>query len=167
MRAIDARARQLNWFVLNAEHDPYATYRWNRKLNSAQLEANQKFMRANFQLPIPLSNMPQALDTITTTYQEVRSFAQDILDPVSICYGAVTACLLPILYALLGTCAYLLRNFEEELRSLTFVPSRQDELGALSHRWHRRIRCRTVQLRPDAGYVNLASCNRIPRWLRS
>jgi len=123
VRAIDARARQLNWFVLNAEHDPYATYRWNRKLNPAQLEANQHFIRANFQLPIPLSNMPQALDTITTTYQEVRSFAQDILDLVSICYGAVTACLLPILYALLGTCAYLLRNFEEELRTLTYLPS--------------------------------------------
>ena len=67
--------------------------------------------------------MPAALDNVTTTYQHVRSFAQDILALVSVYYGAVTACLLPILYALLGTCAFLLRNVEEELRTLTFVPS--------------------------------------------
>lgn len=123
VRAIDARARQLNWFVLNAERDPYAKYRWNRKASDAELEANRNVLRDKFQLPVGLPNLSQALDTLTTTYQDVRSFAQDILDFVSICYGAVTACLLPILYALLGTCAYLLRNFEEEFRTLTFVPS--------------------------------------------
>jgi hypothetical protein len=123
VRAIDARARQLNWFVLNAEHDPFASYRWNAKLSAKDREANQQVLKSKFQLPVGLPNMPQALDTITTTFQDVRSFAQDMLDLVSVYYGAVTACLLPILYALLGTCAYLLRNFEEELRSLTFVPS--------------------------------------------
>jgi hypothetical protein len=67
--------------------------------------------------------MPKALDTLTTTYQDVRSFGQDVLDLVSVSYGAITTCLLPILYALLGTCAYLLRSFEEQLRTLTFTPS--------------------------------------------
>ena len=123
VRAIDARARQLNWFVLNLEHDPYASYRWNSRLDPREQDANQKVIRNLFQLPVGLPNMPLALDKLTTTFQDVRSFAQDILDLVSVCYGAVTACLLPILYALLGTCAYLLRNFEEELRTLTFVPS--------------------------------------------
>ena len=38
-------------------------------------------------------------------------------------YGAVDTCLLPVLYALLGTCAYLLRTFEKEMASRTYVPS--------------------------------------------
>jgi hypothetical protein len=123
VRSIDARGRQLNWFVVNAEHDPYADYRWRRNLSTQEVEKRQQIMRPKFQLPIPLKNMPQALDNLTTTLQDVRSFGQSIVDLVAIYYGAVTACLLPILYALLGTCAYLLRNFEEELRTLTFVPS--------------------------------------------
>ena len=86
------------------------------------LPANEK-LRAKFQLPVGLPNMPCALDTLTNTYQDVRSFAQDVLDLVSVSYGAINTCLLPILYALLGTCAYLLRSFEEELRTLTFTPS--------------------------------------------
>jgi hypothetical protein len=67
--------------------------------------------------------MPQDLDNLTDTYLEVRSFAQDILDRVSVFYGAFTTCLLPVLYALLGTCAYLLRCFEEEVRNKTFTLS--------------------------------------------
>jgi len=46
--------------------------------------------------------MPLALDTLTGTYEDVRSFGQDVLDLVSVSYGAITTCLLPILYALLG-----------------------------------------------------------------
>lgn len=123
VRAIDAQARQLNWFVLKAEHDPFAKYRWNAKSTDQERKANQETLKNLFQLPVGLENMPAALDNVTTTYQRVRSFAQDILALVSVYYGAVTACLLPILYALLGTCAFLLRNVEEELRTLTFVPS--------------------------------------------
>jgi hypothetical protein len=126
IRAIDARARQLNWFVFYAERDPFAEYRWNPKLSDKGQEtnkANQQILKDKFQLPVGLSNMPRALDTLTATYQDVRSFAQDILDLVSVSYGAITTCLLPILYALLGTCAYLLRSFEEQLRTLTFTPS--------------------------------------------
>jgi hypothetical protein len=123
VRAIDARSRQLNWFVLHSEHDPYANYRWNPRLSPEERKANKEALRTLFQLPVGLANMPEALDRITTTYQDVRSFAQDILAIASVYYGAVTACLLPILYALLGTCAFLLRNFEEELRTLTFAPS--------------------------------------------
>jgi len=131
VRAIDARARQLNGLVLNADHDPYATFRWNAQKQSGETpqqieqnnEENQKKLQLKFQISLPLVNMPQALEDLTNTYQDIRSFAQDILDLVSVYYGAITACLLPILYALLGTCAYLLRSFDEELRTLTFVPS--------------------------------------------
>jgi len=137
IRAIDARARQLNWFVLRAEHDPFAELRWNPQLakkqsgeSQAQSEEklrknadNQTKLKSMFQLEVGLPNMPATLDKLTSTYQDVRSFAQDIIDLVSVYYGAFTACLLPILYALLGTCAYLLRSFEEELKTLTFVSS--------------------------------------------
>jgi hypothetical protein len=127
VRAIDARARQLNMLVFGAERDPFGKYRWNRNLSEKdgdkENEANQKTLKEKFQLPVGLPNMPQALDTLTTTYQDVRSFAQDVLDLVSVSYGAITTCLLPILYALLGTCAYLLRSFEEELRTMTFTPT--------------------------------------------
>jgi len=127
VRAIDARSRQLNMLVFGAERDPFAKYRWNRKLSEKegdkQNEDNQQILRDKFQLPVGLANMPKALDNLTTTYQDVRSFAQDVLDLVSVSYGAITTCLLPIFYALLGTCAYLLRSFEEQLRTMTFTPT--------------------------------------------
>ena len=123
IRAIDARARQLNWFVFDVEWDSFSQYRWNKKQSDEVRKNNQLIMNDKFQLPIGLRNMPEALDNLTITYQNVRSFAQDILDLVSVYYGAITTCLLPVLYALLGTCAYLLRCFEEELRTLTFTPS--------------------------------------------
>ena len=45
---------------------------------------------------------------------------------VSVFYGAAAACILPVLYALLGTCAFLLRCFSQQMSSRTFVPSRSD-----------------------------------------
>jgi hypothetical protein len=38
-------------------------------------------------------------------------------------YGAINSCILPILYALLGTCAYLLRTFEDQMSTRTFIPT--------------------------------------------
>jgi len=55
--------------------------------------------------------------------QKERSFAQGLLDDASVSYGAITACLLPVLYALLDTCAYLLRTFEKQISARTFTPS--------------------------------------------
>jgi hypothetical protein len=123
VRAIDARSRQLNWFVFHAEWDSFSEYRWSALQTDDVRKKNLEIMNQKFQLPVGVLNMPLALDNLTTTYQDVRSFAQDILDMVSVYYGAITACLLPVLYALLGACAYLLRSFEEELRTLTFTPS--------------------------------------------
>jgi hypothetical protein len=126
IRAIDARSRQLNWFVFGAERDPFAQYRWNSKLSEQNNKNSQQILKDKFQLKVGIPNMPEALDTLTDTYQDVRSFAQDVLDLVSVYYGAVTTCLLPVLYALLGACAYLLRSFEEQLKTKTFIPSRSN-----------------------------------------
>ena len=59
----------------------------------------------------------------TRVYQLVRLWAKEVQDDVAIFYGSIAACLLPMLYALLGACAYLLRLFSTELNSRTFSPS--------------------------------------------
>lgn len=112
IRDIDARARQLNVLVFNVQWDPFASIR-----------KDYKQIHEKFELPQALNDFATAADDRTMVYQEVRYFAQSILDDVSFFYGAMTSCILPVLYALLGTCAYLLRNFEQQMMAGTFIPS--------------------------------------------
>ena len=116
MRAIDTRARQLNWFIFHAEKDPFEG-----------LRSDPAKIKEKLQLPVPL---PPNLADVTTgriaVYQDVRSFGQGAVDDVSVFYGAITSCILPVLYALLGTCAYLLRSFQQDMASRTFTPSHAD-----------------------------------------
>ena len=112
IRAIDARARQLNVLVFRAERDPFA-----------YLRKDPEKAHLKFQLPAGLTNLAEAAEERTQVYQDVRYFAQSLLDDVSFYYGAVSTCLLPVLYALLGTCAYLLRSFEQQMSLRTFTPS--------------------------------------------
>jgi hypothetical protein len=44
------------------------------------------------------------------TYQDIRAFAKQTLQANLIIYGAITAYVLPVFYALLGACAFALRN---------------------------------------------------------
>jgi hypothetical protein len=113
--AIDARARQLNVLVLGIERDPFANIR-----------KDPTAIHNTFQLPRGLPNFAVAAANLTTVYQDVRYFAQSLIDDVSFFYGAISACLLPVLYALLGTCAYLLRSFEQQMSTRTFTPSIAD-----------------------------------------
>jgi hypothetical protein len=113
IRSIDARARQLNVLVFRIEGDPCAGIR-NKPAALHQV----------FELPAGLPNLAQAEEERTAVYQEVRYFAQSLLDDTSFFYGAITICILPALYALLGTCAYLLRNFEQQMCARTFIPSK-------------------------------------------
>jgi nitrate reductase NapE component len=115
VRAIDARARQLNVLAFHAEHDPFAPIR-----------RDQKKLHDTFQLPAGLPNLSRAAGDLTAVYQDVRYFGQSLLEDISFYYGAITVCLLPALYALLGTCAYLLRTFELQTASRTFIPSGAD-----------------------------------------
>jgi hypothetical protein len=84
-----------------------------------------EYQKSKFELPVPLTpdNLAEAGNHMTETYQDVRYFAQNILTDIATFYGALTSCILPILYALLGTCAYLLRTFEDQMSSRTFTPS--------------------------------------------
>jgi hypothetical protein len=115
IRAIDARARQLNVLVLGIERDPFANIR-----------KDPTAIHNKFELPRGLPNFSVAAADLTTVYQDVRYFAQSLIDDVSFFYGAISACLLPVLYALLGTCAYLLRTFEQQMTTRTFTPSIAD-----------------------------------------
>lgn len=112
MRAIDARARQLNVLVFRAERDPFASIR-----------KDPTKLHETFELPTGLPNLAEAAANLTKVYQDVRYFGQSLLDDVSFYYGAITVCLLPALYALLGTCAYLLRTLEQQMATRTFTPS--------------------------------------------
>lgn len=112
IRSIDARARQLKWLVPNRESDPCYLIRNNPgKLHQV------------FQLPAGLPNFAVAAQERTRLYQDIRYFGQNLLEDESFFYGAITTCILPVLYALLGTCAYLLRSFEQQMASRTFIPS--------------------------------------------
>ena len=115
IRDLDTRARQLNRFIFNTVRDPFADKR-----------ADPVEMKRTFQLPIPLVNLAEATDDRIHVYQDARSFGQGTVDEVSVFYGAIGTCFLPVLYALLGTCAYLLRTFEQEMAYRTFVPSHAD-----------------------------------------
>ncbi len=112
IRVIYARARELNWLILPQERVPYSDDR-----------NDDAKRRERFELPPALTNLYQARDDRTATYQDVRYFAQTVLNNSSVFYGALTSCILPVLYALLGTCAYLLRTFEDQMTSRTFTPS--------------------------------------------
>ena len=79
-----------------------------------------------FELQLPLTDYAQATLDRTMTYQKVRFFALKIADDISFYYGAVSSCILPVLYALLGTFAYILRTFERQVSARSYVPSAAD-----------------------------------------
>ena len=119
-RLIWARAKRLNWYVfprveVPAPLIPPATDR----------SQEARYLKQKFELPVSLTNdnAVKAGEDMTETYQDVRFFAQSIVTDIATFYGAITSCVLPILYALLGTCAYLLRTFEDQMSTRTFVPS--------------------------------------------
>lgn len=119
MRAIDTSSRQLNWFILHSEKDPFESLRGDPVKIKEKLQ---------LKVPLPLDELGLAgvaKDRIAD-YQDVRSFGQGAVDDVSVFYGSLTVCILPVLYALLGTCAYLLRSFEREMSNRTFIPSHAD-----------------------------------------
>jgi hypothetical protein len=65
------------------------------------------------------ANNPDEALKLIERYQEVRRIADGVQDNISIFYGAMGSCILPILYALLGACAYLLRSTEKQFKLRT------------------------------------------------
>ena len=108
MRSIYRHTKELTWFVPGAETDPL------RKGTRLELDTN---------LAGQIGPMRKNLDELTDAYQQIRSYAKYVQDDGAGAYGAVTTCILPIFYALLGACAYLLRIFSGQLATRTFAPS--------------------------------------------
>jgi hypothetical protein len=115
IRQIDSRGRQLRVLLLGAEIDPFS-----------KIRKNSKAIHDTFELPEGVKDFAWAAGQRTTVYQDVRYFGQNRVDDVGVFYGAISTCILPVLYALLGTCAYLLRNFELHISSRTYIPSVAD-----------------------------------------
>jgi hypothetical protein len=67
--------------------------------------------------------LQQEANAKTGTYQQVRSYAKDVQGNSTLLYGAIGSVILPMLYALLGACAYLLRMLADELNKRTFSSS--------------------------------------------
>jgi hypothetical protein len=114
MRAIDARAWQLNFFVLYSVFDPDGrTWLdiWSNKRTN---------VRDRFEIPPGKADDPTVATDKIAVFQDVRYFAKSVDEFVSITYGAMADCILPVLYALLGACACLLRLFEAESKLRTF-----------------------------------------------
>jgi hypothetical protein len=75
------------------------------------------------ELPPGLPKLAQAATERVCVYQRVRYYAQSTEELVTLFSGAFATCILPVLYALLGVCAYLLRRFEDQLSARTLADS--------------------------------------------
>jgi hypothetical protein len=104
VREINGYTRQLRFFVLDFDDSKYAHAK-----GSLELEPG---------LDVRLS---EELTERVKEYQNVRSLGNSVQEKVTVYYGAIATCILPVLYALLGAGAYLLRLFEDEIRTRTLV----------------------------------------------
>jgi len=117
IRSIYSRTRQLNKFIANWGYDPFA----------AQVNDPKVGYKTLFQWPVPLPHdLRPCVDDRITVFQTTRKFGQDVINDVAVAYGAIASCILPVLYALLGTCAYLLRSYAQGMSARTYVPSHSD-----------------------------------------
>lgn len=111
MRAINEHGRQLRWFS-----GSFAAPARDVKPPNAEM--------GEIELRVPLVTLAEerdeAIDKIRL-YQDVRHNAMSAREAASLLTGGLAACILPVLYAVLGACAYLLRLFEEQIRRRTFV----------------------------------------------
>jgi hypothetical protein len=122
IRDIDAQTRELNFYV----------HPFDRIFNPEKLDpfywirGCTEDLTNLFELPLPLSDYAQVAEDRTWTYQRVRYIGQHTADDVSFYYGAVSSSILPVLYALLGTFAYILQNYERRVNERSYVPSSAD-----------------------------------------
>jgi hypothetical protein len=79
------------------------------------------------ELTVPIDDFTEERNKQVTRYQEIRAFAKDIGELNFLLYAAITANFLPVLYAVLGACAFTLRSFSQQLSARTYVPSYADD----------------------------------------
>jgi len=111
MREIDEYAGLLNHMLPKSQPDPFSQTRTNREAMREKLEFKPGFM-------IRLSN---EFAKKFLVYQHVRAFGESVQENGSVFYGAFATYILPILYALLGASAYLLRLYEDQIKNRSYV----------------------------------------------
>jgi hypothetical protein len=77
-----------------------------------------------FELKVPLLDLQADAEEAAkkvVLYQSVRHRAVSAQEAAAIWIGAFGNCILPVLYAVLGACAYLLRMYEEQIRTRAFT----------------------------------------------
>lgn len=110
-RSLYAHAKQLDRLLLaNTIAVPYA-----------HEKTDQDYRKDDLELPPDLTNLAGVATKRISVYQGIRYFAQTVQGTVTVIYGAFGTCVLPVLYALLGSAAYLLREFEQQLRTRTLT----------------------------------------------
>jgi hypothetical protein len=104
MREIDGYVKQLRFFVFDFDETKYV-----RAKGSLELDAG---------LDIRLAD---ELTNKVKEYQHVRNLGNSVQQKVTVYYGAIATCILPVLYALLGAGAYLIRMFEDQTKNRTRI----------------------------------------------
>jgi hypothetical protein len=107
MREIDGYARQLKHCLFNFEQYHYAESATNRMTLELTPGLNVR--------------LSQELTDKVAEYQQVRSYGNQLVEKTTVYYGAIAISILPVLYALLGAVAYLLRSYEQQSKNRTLV----------------------------------------------
>jgi hypothetical protein len=115
IRAIDGRALQLRSFVPFMVSDPWQAFRNDPDKMSERL-----------QLDPALADPAKIAREKIRILQEARFYGESLREAVSVVYGAITSCILPVLYSILGACAYLLMKTAEDIKKRRFVKSHAD-----------------------------------------
>ena len=74
-------------------------------------------------MPLPLEGISNAAIFKIQWYQNFRAYAKEVQQSNLVLFGALTAYVLPILYALLGALAYALRALAQEATARTYIRS--------------------------------------------
>jgi hypothetical protein len=141
MRAIYNRTDQLNYLaLLHKINDPLtepAVWRFCPRPDSQPEQKQPEREQPEEQKCTPhelmeinslalvgrLNALQDELLRMTAVYQKVRLYGKSVQEATSVYWGAISSCFLPVAYALLGACAYVIRTFSDRIRDKTFSHS--------------------------------------------
>jgi hypothetical protein len=123
-RALLGQALKLNWVIKRWECDPFYLQHCNVPNHDSQKPPDD--LNQRLQINPAIVNFGAEVLCKVQTYQQVRDFAGNVQADYAALIGAISAFLLPILYAWLGSYAYRLREFGETIRRKTYHPSFAD-----------------------------------------
>ena len=107
-REIDGYTQQLKHYLFDSSTNHYP---------AAPLGRNRLELKPGLDV-----RLAQELTTMVVQYQDVRSSGNAVQEKITLYYGAIGTYLLPVLYALLGAGAYLLRLYEDQIKNHTLIP---------------------------------------------